>query len=91
MHTVQGEGDGVHEPEEEIGRSIVSIITKCISKSGRKELGMKHANILLVFVSQCIVMQHAAWCKVAESEPLNEAVSHRDVYLFSEGKIKMKM
>ena len=37
LHTMQGEGDGVHEPEEEIGRSIVSIITKCISKSGWKD------------------------------------------------------
>ena len=52
LHTVQGEGDGVHEPEEEIGSSIISsVITKCISKSGGKELGMKHANIIRVSFS----------------------------------------
>ena len=49
---MQGEGDGVHEPEEEIGSSIISsVITKCISKSGGKELGMKHANIIRVSFS----------------------------------------
>ena len=57
LHTMQGEGDGVHEPEEEISSSIVSIITKCISKSGRKELDM-HVNIISVFI---IVMQYAVW------------------------------
>ena len=56
-----------------------------------ERLGMKYANIILAFVSQCIVMQHAVWFKVAESDPLNEAVYHGDMYLFSDGKIKMKM
>ena len=53
---MQGEGDGVHEPEEEIGSSIIStIITKCISNSERKELGMKHAYI--IHNSSCFSMQ----------------------------------
>ena len=32
IHTVQSKGKGVHEPEEEVGSCVRSIITKCISE-----------------------------------------------------------